>query len=86
MNRGDRRQPIFRDDEDWQRFVGTRGEACAKTGWPVHALRFMPKHFHLVVETLRANRVAAFNWCLGTVSRIGEGLRMGAPGYVHHLR
>ena len=31
MNRGDRREPIFKDDVDRQRFVETLGEACAKT-------------------------------------------------------
>ena len=38
MNRGDRREPIFQDDEDRQRFLATLGEACGKTGWQVHAL------------------------------------------------
>ena len=28
MNRGDQREDIFRDDEDRQRFLGTRTEAC----------------------------------------------------------
>ncbi len=37
MNRGDRREPIFRDDQDRQRFIATLGEACGKTGWQVHA-------------------------------------------------
>jgi REP element-mobilizing transposase RayT len=32
MNRGDRREPIFRDKADRQRFVETLAEACAKTG------------------------------------------------------
>jgi len=32
MNRGDRRELIFLDDEDRQRFLTTLGEACAKTG------------------------------------------------------
>ena len=36
MNRGDRRELIFKDDADRQRFVETLGEACAKTGW-LHA-------------------------------------------------
>ena len=44
MNRGDRREPIFRDDSDRQRFVNTLGEACGKTGWQVHALCLMPNH------------------------------------------
>ena len=35
MNRGDRRELIFIDDADRQRFVETLGEACAKTGWQV---------------------------------------------------
>ena len=37
MNRGDQREGIFMDDADRQRFVDTMGEACAKTGWQVHA-------------------------------------------------
>jgi len=36
-NRGDRREPIFKDDVDRQRFIATLGEACAKKGWQVHA-------------------------------------------------
>ena len=66
MNRGDRREPIFRDDEDRQRFLATLGEACGKTGWQVHALCLMPNHFHLVVETPRGNLVAGMKWFLGT--------------------
>jgi putative transposase len=35
-SRGNRREPIFRDDQDRIRFVATLGEACQKTGWQVH--------------------------------------------------
>jgi REP element-mobilizing transposase RayT len=66
MNRGDRREDIFRDDEDRQRFLDTLGEACGKTGWQVLALCLMPNHFHLVVETPQANLVAGMKWFLGT--------------------
>jgi REP element-mobilizing transposase RayT len=66
MNRGDRREPIFLDDADRQRFVETLGEACAKTGWQVHAYVLMPNHFHLVVETPQPNLVAGMKWFLGT--------------------
>ena len=31
LNRGDRRELIFLDDEDRQRFLATLGEVCAKT-------------------------------------------------------
>ena len=37
MNRGDRREPIFKDDFDRKRFVTTLSETCVKTGWQVHA-------------------------------------------------
>jgi len=66
MNRGDRRDLIFMDDADRQRFVETLGEACAKTGWQVHAYVLMPNHFHMVVETLRPNLVAGMKWLLST--------------------
>src|SRR6266567_3920374 len=66
MNRGDRREPIFQDDQDRQTFLETLGEACAKTGWQVHALCLMPNHFHLVVETPQANLVAGMKWFMGT--------------------
>jgi hypothetical protein len=32
MNRGDRGEPISRDDEDRQRFIRTLGEACGNAG------------------------------------------------------
>ena len=66
MNRGDRRELIFLDEADRQRFVETLGEACAKTGWQVHAYVLMPNHFHLVVETPQPNLVAGMKWLLGT--------------------
>ena len=68
MNRGDRRESIFADDADRQRFLETLGEACAKTSWQVHAYCLMPNHFHLVVETPQANLVAGMKWFLGTYS------------------
>lgn len=66
MNRGDRREAIFLDDEDRKCFLTTLGQACAKTGWQVHALCLMGNHFHLVVETPQPNLVAGMKWFLGT--------------------
>jgi REP element-mobilizing transposase RayT len=37
LNRGDRREPIFRDDADRKGFVETLDEACGRSGWQVHA-------------------------------------------------
>lgn len=66
MNRGDRREEIFKDDKDRERFLETLGEVCVKTGWQVHALCLMGNHFHLVLETPKGNLVAGMKWFLGT--------------------
>jgi REP element-mobilizing transposase RayT len=66
MNRGDRREEIFKDDKDRERFIETLGEVCVKTGWQVHALCLMGNHFHLVAETPQGNLVAGMKWFLGT--------------------
>lgn len=66
MNRGDRREPIFKDDLDRRRFLETLAESCVKTGWRVPAYCLMDNHFHLVVETPLPNLVAGTKWLLGT--------------------
>jgi len=65
MNRGDRREAIFPGEEDRRLFMTTLEEACAKTDWQVHAWCLMINHFHLVIETPRANVVAGMQWLLG---------------------
>ena len=66
MNRGDRREPIFRDERDRLSFLETLGQACEKTDWQVHAWCLMLNHFHLVVETPKPNLVVGMKWFLGT--------------------
>src|SRR5450631_976235 len=66
MNRGDRREAIYADDQDRQRFLETLTEACQKTGWQAHAYCLMNNHFHLVLETPQPNLVAGMKWLLGT--------------------
>jgi putative transposase len=66
MNRGDRREDIFADDQDRQCFVATLSEACEKTGWQVHAFCLMSNHFHLVVETPQPNLSDGMKWLLQT--------------------
>jgi putative transposase len=66
LNRGDRREVIFRDDTDREQFFETLGQACERSGWQVHAYSLMPNHFHLVVETPQPTLVAGMKWLLGT--------------------
>lgn len=62
LDRGDRREAIFRDERDRQTFVATLGQACERTGWRVHAWVLMTNHYHLLVETPQPNLVAGMRW------------------------
>ena len=55
MARGNRREAIFRDEADRRFFLKTLGEACAMTGWRIHAWVLLSNHYHLFVETPEAN-------------------------------
>src|SRR5258706_9365468 len=65
MNRGDRREPIFREERDYPLFLKSLAEGCAKTQWQVHAFCLMLNHFHLVLETPQPNLGAGMKWFLG---------------------
>jgi REP element-mobilizing transposase RayT len=62
MDRGDRREAIFRDDEDRVKFLETLGEACGRTGWRIHAWVLMSNHYHILLETPEANLVRGMQW------------------------
>jgi len=81
LNRGDRRENIFRDEVDRERFLDTLGEACGKTGWQVHAYCLMGNHFHLVTETPEPNLVAGMKWFLGTYT-LRFNRRYKVPGHL----
>lgn len=42
MNRGDRREAVFKDDKNGERFLETLDETCVKTGWQARVLRLKP--------------------------------------------
>ena len=69
MNRGDRREPIFRDGADRRLFLAALTEACGKTQWQIHAYCLMRNHFHLVLETPAANLVVGMKWLLGVYTK-----------------
>lgn len=64
--RDERREAIFKDDQDRECFLETLREACVKTDWQVHAWCLMNNHFHLVTETPKANLVARMTKFPGT--------------------
>lgn len=93
MARGNRRETIFHNDDDRRFFLATLSEACAMTGWRVHAWVLMRNHYHLFIETPEANlkgsdprklALAELVWKRTTVSQvwIAERLSMGSAANV----
>jgi REP element-mobilizing transposase RayT len=66
MSRGDHQEVIFRDAQDPQLFLRTIDEGCVRADWQVHCFCLMSNHFHLVIETPRANLADGMKWLLGT--------------------
>ena len=69
LNRGDRREAIFRIDADRKLFLELLAQICRRTGWQIHAYCLTDNHFHLVVETPRSNLSAGMQWLLGTYTQ-----------------
>lgn len=66
MCRGNRREAIFREDADRELFLRTLAEACARTGWRIHAVVLMSNHYHFLLETPEANLVRGMHWFQAT--------------------
>jgi len=60
--RGNERRPVFRDDDDHHIFLATLAQACDEFGLRLHAYCLMPNHYHLLVETPRANLSRSIGW------------------------
>lgn len=70
-SRGNLRAPIFHGDEDRARFLGLVGRASVRDGLVCHAYCLMGNHYHLLVETPRAN--------------LGEAMHRINRGYAHQF-
>lgn len=68
LNRGNYRADIFRTEKAKAAFMKCLDEACAKTGWRVHAWCIMSNHYHLALSTPNANLVDGMRWLQGTFS------------------
>jgi REP element-mobilizing transposase RayT len=54
-SRGNRRQEIFRDDVDRRYFLALLADVIARHEWKCHAYCLMTNHYHLLVETPKAD-------------------------------
>ncbi|MDJ0806573.1 MAG: transposase [Gammaproteobacteria bacterium] len=54
-SRGDRREDIYRDDEDREIWLEVFAQTCTRFNWRCHAWCQMDNHYHIVVETVEGN-------------------------------
>jgi REP element-mobilizing transposase RayT len=75
INRGNYRRSVFAEAKTKAAFLHCLDEACKHTGWVVHAWCIMSNHYHLALETPRANLVDGMRWLQGTFATRFNRLR-----------
>lgn len=82
--RGNRRNPIYRDDGDRRAWLDILGRVCERHHFVVHSFCQMTNHYHLLVETVEGNLsqgmrqlnglyTQRFNWRHGLVGHLFQG-------------
>jgi putative transposase len=66
INRGNYRSDVFATDKTKAAFEKCLFEACELKGWRLHAYAIMRNHFHLALETPKANLVVGMQWLQST--------------------
>ncbi|HEX2852620.1 MAG TPA: transposase [Opitutaceae bacterium] len=66
INRGNYRRDVFETAGAARAFEATLAETCRRYGWRVHAYVIMRNHYHLALETPRANLVEGMHWLQST--------------------
>ena len=85
MDRGDRLEAIFLDEEDRRLFLKTLWQACERTGWRVHSYVLMGNHYHLLMETPEANLSSGMRWLQATYT-IRHNVRHRLRGHLFQGR
>jgi putative transposase len=85
INRGNYRSHIFREAGAKAAFEACVFEACAKSGWRLHAFVVLGNHYHLAVETPEGNLVAGMQWLQATFANRFNRLR-GERGHLFQGR
>ncbi len=50
INRGNRREPIYRDEDDYQQMLKGLGQACERFEVRIHGYCLLPNHFHVLMQ------------------------------------
>lgn len=68
-SRGDRREDIYLNDADRQRWLDLLGEVCVRHNWLCHAYCLMDNHFHIIIETVDGNLSAGMRQLNGVYTQ-----------------
>jgi REP element-mobilizing transposase RayT len=84
-SRGNRREPIYEDDEDRRMFLGILAEVVKQFNWICHAYCLMTNHYHLVVETPERNLSKGMRQLNGVYTQ-ASNRRHGRSGHLFQGR
>jgi putative transposase len=91
LNRGNRRETVFHEPEDYNAFVAAVVDACARRPMDVLGYCLMPNHFHLVprpnadgdlgrwMQWLLTAQARRYHRRYGTTGHIGQGRFQAFP-------
>lgn len=80
-SRGNARQDIFLDDKDRADFLASLSHIVDRFDWICHAYCLMTNHYHLMIETPRANLSQGMH-LLNSIQSQGFNRRHGRVGHV----
>jgi REP element-mobilizing transposase RayT len=83
--RGVRRLRVYEDVFDYRKFEALLERLAGEHGWLVHAYCQMPNHYHLLVETPKADISAGMCWLNGIYARWFNA-RHGYSGHLFEAR
>ena len=61
-SRGDRRENIYLDDNDRNKWLKLFSHVCEQYNWRCHAYCLMSNHYHLMIETVKGNLSKVKMW------------------------
>ena len=82
VNRGNGRQTVFHDDDDYAGFVTLIGDACGRVAIRVVGLSLMPNHFHMVLWPRADGELSRWMQWLMTSHVRRHHRRYGSSGHV----
>ena len=86
INRGNRRQTLFHDREDYEAFIVLFWKSCALVNMRVLAFVLMPNHFHMLLQPRHAGDIPRMMQWLCTKYATHFHERHGTTGHVFQGR